>query len=482
MNKKEDNMSRLSLICFFIAAYAVICTGQVTFERTYGSIDDDMGYSLCRTSDGGFVISGFTTNLYTTVWEPYVIKINQNGDTLWSREPVFSTQSSAALSVIETMDLGIVVAGYYYQNSAYAGFLVKYDAQGDTLWTKTYPLSSKSEQFYCVRQTADSGFILSGTQNNNSGTTMDSYPMLVRTDKNGNFLWRKTYGTFGYHSGYGVDIASDGGFVLCGVWNPPGENEDAWLIKTNAQGTLQWDKKIGGSNSLELVFCVRRTPDNGYILCGNYFAGLVGISADLYLVKTDVNGAVLWSKRYGGSDDDRGSWAEPTPDGGFIACGSTGGFPANNKDLYLVKTNASGDTLWTQTYGGEYPEEGYAVTCTVDNGFLAAGYSRTYGYGGSDVYVVKTNEDGIVTGLPQRANMPVSIIPNPNDGLFRVGTDRRILEADITDACGKVIFTREGDVAGGTVFDIRGTGSGVFFLRLMTDSGPVTKKIIVQKN
>ncbi|MBL7191850.1 hypothetical protein ISS30_09140 [bacterium] len=131
-------------------------------------------------------------------------------------------------------------------------------------------------------------------------------------------------------------------------------------------------------------FSVQQTSDSGYIIAGyttSYGAGYY----DVYLIKTDALGDTLWTKTFGGNSGDGGSSVQQTSDGGYIIAGYTGSYGAGYADVYLIKTDANGDTSWSQTFGGSDWDYGYSVQQTTDGGYIVAGYTYSYGAGSRDV-------------------------------------------------------------------------------------------------
>jgi len=166
------------------------------------------------------------------------------------------------------------------------------------------------------------------------------------------------------------------------------------LVSTTAAdpGDTLWTRTYGGSSN-DWGECLRQTSDGGYIIAGatrSFGAG----SYDVYLLKTDSSGDTLWTHTYGGSSEDRGYSVQETSDGGFIVAGQTESFGAGESDLYLVKSNSSGDTLWTHAYGGSSSDYGYSVQETSDGGYIVVGVTGSFGAGGYDVYFLKTDSSG----------------------------------------------------------------------------------------
>ena len=153
-----------------------------------------------------------------------------------------------------------------------------------------------------------------------------------------------------------------------------------------------WTQTYGGMDR-EIGHSVYHTTDGGYIIAG-MTESLGAGSADVYLLKTDANGDTLWTKTFGGSDYDYGYAVQQTTDGGFIVVGETESFGEGSYNVYLIRTDENGDTLWTKTYGGSGYEYGKSVLQTHDEGFIITGTTNSFGEGSGDVYLIRTNENG----------------------------------------------------------------------------------------
>lgn len=259
----------------------------------------------------------------------------------------------------------------------------------DTLWTKTFG-GVLSDDGYCVQQTTDGGFIITGLTNSYGVKYADVW--LIRTDENGDTLWTKTYGTNGVDEGRSVQQTSDGGFIITGDVFVQGKGLQVWLIKTNQSGDTLWTKNFGGPGTgFDKGYCVQQTNDDGYIIVGE--VRVSGNQIDMLLIKTDSDGNYVWSKIYGGTGYDKGYSIQQTTDGGYIVTGYTGSFGTGYNDVWLLKTDAAGDTLWTKTYGGFDNDYGYSVEQTTDGGYFITGSSWSFS-SGSGVYLVKTDDAG----------------------------------------------------------------------------------------
>ncbi|MFZ8835387.1 MAG: hypothetical protein ACO2O5_14520, partial [Candidatus Caldipriscus sp.] len=200
----------------------------------------------------------------------------------------------------------------------------------------------------------------------------------------------KTYGGANWDWASSVRQTSDGGYIVVGVTLSFGAgNRDIFLIKTNASGNLQWAKTYGGTNEEE-AFSVQQTSDGGYIVAGFTHSFGAG-NRDIFLIKTNASGNVQWAKTYGGTDDDRAYSVQKTSDGGYIVAGFTGSFGAGAWDVFLIKTDASGNVQWAKTYGGTNSDVASSVQQTSDGGYIVVGFTHSFGAGDRDIFLIKTD-------------------------------------------------------------------------------------------
>jgi hypothetical protein len=273
-----------------------------------------------------------------------------------------------------------------------SSFFVTANAQPnpDTLWTRTYG-GANWDMAYAVQQTDDGGYIVVGSSDSFGAWDSDFY--LVKTNGEGDTLWTRSYGGSESDYAYSVQQTFDEGYIVAGSTISFGAGGlDFYVVKTDSQGDTLWARTYGGSN-YENAYSIQQTADGGYIVAGStssFGAGLV----DIYLVKTDSQGDTLWTRTYGGSESDYARSVQQTFDGGYIITGYTNTFASGIYDSYTVRTDSQGDTLWTRTYGGIYDEAAYSVQQTSDGGYVLAGYTNSFGVGSQDYYLVKTNNQG----------------------------------------------------------------------------------------
>jgi hypothetical protein len=209
--------------------------------------------------------------------------------------------------------------------------------------------------------------------------------------------WRKTYGV---GSGRSVQVTPDGGYIITGYTgsDAPGSDSDVYLVKTDASGNMQWNKTYGGAERDE-GYSMQVTGDGGYIISGSTLSFSVNGLHDVYLVKTDSTGNMQWQKTYGGRGDDFGYSMQVTPDGGYIIAGETFQYGTGMEDILLVKTDASGNEMWNRTIGGTVDYSGWSVDVTSDGGYVVAGNTGLNEPSQTDVLLVKTNSTGDVQWL-----------------------------------------------------------------------------------
>jgi hypothetical protein len=198
--------------------------------------------------------------------------------------------------------------------------------------------------------------------------------------------WEKTFGGTKSDWGYSVQQTRDGGYIIVGWTESFGAGGlDVYLIKVDANGNMQWSKTFGGGDGGSSV---QQTRDGGYIIVGwtrSFGAGL----ADVYLIKVDANGNMQWSKTFGCRGDDRGYSVQQTSDGGYIIVGYTESYGAGGEDVYLIKVDANGNMQWSKTFGGSGDDGGSSVQQTSDGGYIIVGWTRSFGAGWYDVYLIK---------------------------------------------------------------------------------------------
>lgn len=265
--------------------------------------------------------------------------------------------------------------------------------QTKIVWTKTFG-GGKSDQIYWVEQTSDKGFILAGeTKSFGAG---DSDAWLIRLNKKGDTVWSRTYGGPRNDFAEGVIEMKDGGFVFAGGTRSFGAgNADVWIVRTNKYGDTLWTKTWGGAGD-EWGEEIRLTLDGGFVIPG-WTTSSRG-DYDAVLIKLDKDGNIQWSHVYGGPSLDAAKSVIPLLDG-FMIAGITRSFGAGDADAWIIRTNLSGDTLWTKTYGGAKYDMPFCIIQTADKNFAFTGRTHSFGHseGNSWLYIINSQGDSLWT-------------------------------------------------------------------------------------
>jgi hypothetical protein len=204
--------------------------------------------------------------------------------------------------------------------------------------------------------------------------------------------WNLLYGGTGEDYARSVIQTSDNGYLLVGTTASFGVGGDAWMVKVDSSGIMQWDKNFGGGGS-EYVFAVTKTSDGGYALAAettSYGAG----GFDFWLVKVDSSGTLQWNNTYGGTGNDVAYCIVQTSDGGYALAGTTTSYGLGGDDFWLVKTDSSGNKQWDKTFGGTGNDQAYSIVQTDDEGYAIAGETSSFGSGKEDFCLVKIDSSG----------------------------------------------------------------------------------------
>ena len=381
--------TNLLITLLTILSFAEQTSAQLTFQKTIGGTGRDYGTQIQHTTDNGYILVGTTLSFGAGGYDVYLIKLNNNGDTLWTKT-YGGSNDEYGNSVKQTPDGGYIIAG----NSTSFGangqdvYLLKTDSIGNVSWSKLFGAAG-TDYGNTVLLTSDSGYLVGGTTQNLGAGNYDAY--CIKTDANGNALWTRTYGGSFEDDGNFVQQTSDNGFILIGATQSFGAGGvDIYVVKTNANGDTLWTRTYGDTFD-DLGFSILQTADNGYILTGatnSFGAG----SYDCLLMKTDSNGLAQWTKTYGGSDWENGYSVAQTADDGFVVVGQTYSFGVAS-DVYLIRTDAAGDTLWTKTYGGSGYDYENCILTTSDGGYLISASEESFG-ANRNLYLIKTDSAG----------------------------------------------------------------------------------------
>jgi hypothetical protein len=366
------------------------CLGQSQFQIAIGGTDKDFAYSMIQTADGGYALAGYTMSFGAGSYDMYILKLNASGSLQWTRT-IGGTGDDKAFSVIQTTDGEFVVAGKTFSFGAGSNdmFIVKLDGSGTIQWTTTVG-GAGDDIAYSIVQTADGGFTAAGYTLSFGAGTYDIY--IAKLDANGTLQWNKTVGGIGGDQAKFIIRTTDGGFAAAGHTASYGAGGiDMYLVKLDASGTTQWSSSVGGTAN-DYGLCAIQTADGGYILTG-YTAGSFGAGAsDMFIAKFNSSGTLQWSRTVGGTGSEIAWSIMQNTDGSYVAAGGTGSFGTGALDAYIVKLSTSGSLQWSRTVGTTNHDVAHSIIRTTDGGYALGCESYTLfqgEYASADMYMVK---------------------------------------------------------------------------------------------
>jgi len=344
--------------------------------------------AIIENTDGDFVVAGDSKLSEFDDWHILFIKINNQGEKIWSKTYGHNPDNHSR-SVGQTADGGYIIAGFTkFPGSVIPNmYIIKTDANGDTLWTRTYSGGVNGCVAYDILTTMDNGYVMLGTTCDEN----DEDIYLVKVDSLGQILWRKTYGGEERDWCWSIQSCVDGGYIVAGTTASFGNktDDDVWLLRLNSSGDTLWTRRYGGQD-WDHGMAVTQTVDSGYIVVGQTNSFCKG-GPDAWVLKTNDHGDTLWTKTYGGNGNDEIRAIKQTEDHGFIVVGSTDSFGKGATDIYVIKIDARGNELWTATYGGQYMDLGESVLKTRDHCYVIAGSTTSFSKN-SAIYFIKISD------------------------------------------------------------------------------------------
>jgi hypothetical protein len=512
-----------------LTALSMSAIAQSSFQRCYGGTKADYIDQVIQTKDGGFALAGSTWSYGDGMEQFYMIKTNAWGDTLWTSVVGGPSYTGGVYSLVQCSDNGylITTSEAYYTLFEKDVFAIKFDQNGHLLWTKTL---GKKNNITDMIKTTGGDYILLGS---------DSIGLfLFKTDPSLNTIWQNYY-TYG--SAVNTSIlqnmqeTKDHGFIFFGTnRHSTTPIMDAIVItRADSNGNMLWSKEYQTGLQVELG-SIHQNKDQGYLISASYLQAGGNASGSL-LVRTNAAGDTIWTRAFNTPLDFSIYKAEETVSGSFLASGYTSNFGAGGRDGFLIKLKASGDSLWTRTFGGSQNDYLYRFQSCTDGGIILGGQTQSYGVGASDMYLVKTDSLGL-TGTcsgghaaVSRASYPlvavapsfwqampysssainvnsqvyrggqitnictsegvqeqepesflVRLFPNPSEGIFTLSSDQPIQSVSIFDLPGNKI--RQETVTGREItINLSGMPRGLYFCNVQTVKGwTANRKIIIQ--
>lgn len=390
---------------------------DIIWQKSLGGSGDDRAYSIQQTSDGGYIVAGYTTSNDGDVSgnhggkDFWVVKLDSGGNIVWQKT-LGGSGDDEARSIQQTSDGGYIVAGWTFSNDGDVSgkhgwadyWVVKLDENGNIEWEKTLG-GSKNDFAYSIQQTSDGGYIVVGHTLSSDGDVIGHISgwdiWLVKLDKDGNILWQKIFSSTDYDYGYSVQQTTDDGYIVAGRLWPY-----AWVGKFDNTGKYIWGKRhFDESKHGATAYAVQQTEDGGYIVAGRALSNQTDEHgyhpSDFLVVKFDSKGNIIWKKTYGGTSYEEAYSIQQTTNGGYIVAGYTKSEDGDicmkhgGTDAWIVKLDKDGNIVWQKALGGSRNDEAYSVRQTSDGGYVVSGYTfsddwdAVGNHGKADFWVVK---------------------------------------------------------------------------------------------
>jgi hypothetical protein len=467
--------------------------------------------------DGGYAVAGYTTwsdgdvhgsNGNHDFW---IVKLNDLDSILWETA-VGGSAMDYAMDLVE-IDTGFVIVGGVESNDSNVvgshglrdGWVVMLNDSGTVRWKKCYG-GSGLDWATSIEVTAEGGYIVAGSTTSNDGDVSGNHgnhdAWVLKLSDTASVAWGRSLGGGAYDAATDITQTTDGGYIMVGNTRSNDGDvignhgvSDAWIVKLNGLGEIVWANAMGGSAD-DSFTSVRQTADGGYIAAGSTSSNDGDVSEnhggdDIWIVKLDAAGGILWQKSVGGSGGDHATAIERTAVGGYIVAGNTnshdgdagmnllGGFSA-----WLIQTDEDGDISWQRSLGGSANDQAFDIEETNDGGFIMAtgSFSEdgdvTGNHGGEDMWIVKFNSDvGIDEGNPSA----FTVSPNPTNGTVSVWCSKLMPASriELIDMLGRTVMSQQFE-GSPTTLDLSQLSRGLYSIRILLRPGVMSKLVLLE--
>ncbi len=496
MKKSILSFTFLTLVIFLHAQ------PSIEWQVSFGSSGWDHAEQIEQTEDGGFILTAYAAaNDHDAIDAPgggdlWIIKFDASGEKEW--EYLYGgSLSDGGNSIQQTTDQGYIIAGLAYSSDgdldnnygSLDAWIVKLNEFGLLEWQKNYG-GSDHDIAKSIQETTDGGYIVAGNSQSSDGDLDSNYGgrdfWIFKINSTGNLEWKKNYGGSDQETANSIQQTTDGGYVVAGITESNdgdvGGNHDlseAWILKLDEQGNIEWKNLFGGSNA-DVAYEIEQTTDGGYIVAGLGSA----LNGKYWILKINSSGIFEWDKNFGGSIGSQAHSVQQTADEGYIATGYTVNSSGNHSVL-TIKLDSNGGLEWQKLIGGSLEDRGNHIRQTTDGGYIICGVSwssdgdLTNNQGLSDLWIVKLTGT-TPTATHELTNLQsMDVHPNPSNGSFIVNIDQldEAVDLHVFDVLGKRIYSRKNI---GSSHQIDNLPKGIFWLQVTGDKYASTKKIVRQ--
>ncbi|APQ17442.1 hypothetical protein [Maribacter hydrothermalis] len=394
--------------------------GELDWIKNFGGNQDDSAQAIIKTIDGGYAILGYTGSINGDVLtkneeenDYWLLKLDKDFNLKWNKT-YGGSKDDIGQSLAQTSDGGYILTGYAMSSDGDAtnneGFhdnwILKLNAQGVLEWESSYGFSGHDHSYDIIEAT-QGGYFFTGflditsaraDGNTEKGNSLTSHGVGefwgTKIDEDGKVQWRGYFGGTNNDRAHSVVQTNDGGYVMAGftesndfdISNTNG-SYDFWVVKVDTFGNLLWEQSYGGEG-IEVSYDIAKTADNGFVVVGNTFSTNGDIllnhgGSDMWMIKLDEDGNLIWEQTYGGSQFDLAQAVVQSKDGGFLITGNTKSddkFSTINygeNDIWVVKTNSFGTLVWQKSFGGSGLDFGHDLLENADGSIVVIGESTS---------------------------------------------------------------------------------------------------------
>ena len=510
----------------FIVAFIKPASAQpphIQWQSTYGGSFQDFGSFIQQTTDSGYIAIGTSYSYndeitdFLGLGDVWVLKIDKTGTLLWEKS-FGGSNYDFGTCIQQTNDGGYILVGTTSSTNDnittwFGGndvWVAKLDNIGNLLWQKSYGGSGDDVGIF-IQQIANGGYIVTTHTTSGDGEVTgfhggSGYDIwLVRIDDTGAILWQKTYGGTGDDKAFSMQQTSDSGFIVAGITASTdgdishyfGGAYDYWVIKVNDTGHIQWQNTYGGSGDDEGA-SIAKVSNGGYVLTGystSTDSEVVGNHGgyDIWTLKLNDTGRIIWSNCHGGSSNDYSSSVIQSNDKGFVICGTTlsndgdvtGYF--NHGDAWIVKLDSAGNMQWQKNFGGDSLDAGISIIQSFDSEFVFIGQTKstdhdvTHNFGFNDYWIVKL-QDSSTTGISSNTSeeRSIKVYPVPTTGILNIvfqNISNEQVKLELFDMSGNSVYSKNSRANNETII-LNGLSKGIYLLRITDRKNVATYRVV----